>query len=80
MSNKAGGWWAFGLSGASFGIFMIMVPIKILTILLMAVGATCIWVVMYWLARILIDRKTLTKKRYRSRSYLTNLVSGLSSA
>ncbi len=80
MSDKAGDWWAFGLGGASFGIFMMMVPIEILTTLLMAVGATCIWAVMYWLARIFINRKTLTKKRYWSRSYLTNLVSGSSSA
>jgi hypothetical protein len=80
VSDKEGGWWAFGLGGASFGIFMMMVPIKILTTLVMAVGATCIWVVMYWLARIFINRKTLTKKRYWSGSYLTNLVSGFSSA
>ena len=78
MADKAGGWWAFGLGGAAFGIFMMMVPIKILTTVLMAVGAACIWVAMYWLAVVLIKTKTLTKKRYWSRSCLTKLVSGLS--
>jgi len=80
VSDKAEDWWAFGLGAASFGIFMMMVPIKILTTLLMAVGATCIWAAMYWLARIFINRKTMTKKKYWSRSYLTNLVSVFSSA
>ena len=80
MADRAGSWWAFGLGGASFGIFMMMVPIKILTTVLMAVGAACIWVAMYWLAVVLVTRKTLVKKRHWSRSYLTKLVSGFSSA